>query len=248
MADVVNTGARRLKGRKRATRIRKDSLSRRALKLLAEPLDPTLISERETREGRLVQYIEGTAAIKQANRIFGFDAWGAEVIGEVAYRPMKLIDSVTEAQAAVGMYTATVEVAVRGCTPRSDVGCSFVVEETPEAHEAAYKGAVTDAIKRALRHFGGQFGLEVRSNDRQAAIQEAAPNAPPVSPGRLEEMRRKVVQLSARLGDDEAKARSWTQERYGQPLEELNQEQLADAVRFLADQNNRRNGHRRQAA
>ncbi len=246
MPDIRHLGARRLKRRKRAQRAQKQSLSRRALKLLAEPLDPTLISERETRDGRFVQYIEGSAAIRQANRIFGPGAWGAEVIGEVAFRPMKLIDPVTESEAAVGMYAATVSVSIRNCSSRSDVGCSFVAEETPEAHEVAYKGAVTDALKRALRHFGVQFGLELRSNDRQAA--EASRNELPVSAGRLEEMRRKVVHLSARLGYDEAKARSWTEERYGQRLEELSEEQLADAVRFLADQNNRRNGGRRRAA
>ena len=36
---------------------------------------------------------------------------------------------------------------------------------TPEAHEAAYKGAVTDALKRALRHFGDEHTRH-RSEDR----------------------------------------------------------------------------------
>jgi len=167
----------------------------------------------------------------------------------------------------VGMYTATVRVTVRGCQPKADVGCGFVAEETPEAHEAAYKGAVTDALKRALRHFGDQFGnrLYDRRNglDAMPALSESEgtpqPSAPAppgtASPAKVEEMRRKVLELSARLGVDEDKALAWVQKRYGQPLDALNAEQVADAVRSLADELNRRNslpagrrGSRRQAA
>jgi len=225
------------------------------LALLAEPLDPALVSERETRDGRVVQYIEGWAAIGQANRIFGFDGWGAEVAGEVAYRPLSLLDPDTGEALAVGMYTATVRVAVRGCPPKADVGCSFVSQDTPEAHEAAYKGAVTDALKRALRHFGDQFGLRLfdRRNGLEAmpALSESEgrprPSAPP-SPAKVEEMRRRVLELSARLGLDEGKALAWVRKRYGQPLDALSAEQVADALRSLAGELNRRGARPRRAA
>src|SRR3990170_299398 len=227
---------------RRAGNARADRLPRRVLGLLAEPLDPGLVSERGARDGRLLQYIEGWAAINQANRIFGYDGWGGEVVGEVIYRPMSLADPATDAPLAVGMYTAAVRVTVRGCPARSDVGCAFVAGETPEAHEAAYKGAVTDALKRALRHFGDQFGNSLY--DRRNVIELASPKpAAPASPERLEAMRRKVLDLSERLGVGETKARSWAQKRYGEPLDALGEEQLADAVRSLAEQLNRRNGH-----
>jgi DNA recombination protein Rad52 len=218
--------------------------------LLAQPLDHALVSERELRDGRLIQYIEGWVVINQANRIFGHDGWGAEVVGDVTYRPLSLADPVTDTPAAVGMYTATVRVTARGCPPKADVGCGFVAEETPEAHEAAYKGAVTDALKRALRHFGDQFGNGLY--DRRNAVDAAASRPPtPASPARLEAMRGKVLDLSQRLGVEEAKARASVEERYGRPLDELGEEQLAAAVRALADQLNRRNGQpaeRRRAA
>jgi len=155
--------ARRLRLRRRVEDAQSEGLPDRVLGLLGQPLDPLLVSERETREGRLVQYIEGWAAINQANRVFGFDGWGAEVVGEVAYRPLSLTDPDTGETIAVGMYMATVRVAARGCPPKADVGCSFVSQDTPEAHEAAYKGAVTDALKRGLRHFGDQFGNRLYS-------------------------------------------------------------------------------------
>jgi hypothetical protein len=144
------------------------------------------------------------------------------------------------------MYTATVRVTARGCPPKADVGCAFVADETPEAHEAAYKGAVTDALKRALRHFGNQFGNGLY--DRRNAVDTAAPRpATPTSPARLEAMRGKVLDLSQRLGIGDAKARASVEERYGRPLDELGAEQLAAAVRALADQLNRRNGQLRAA-
>ncbi len=241
--------ARRLMLLRRAGNTHSEALPSRVLALLEQPLDPALVSERETRDGRLIQYVEGWAAIGQANRVFGFDGWGAEVVGEVAYRPLSLADPDSGEAVAVGMYTATVRVAVRGCPPKADVGCSFVSQDTPEAHEAAYKGAVTDAMKRALRHFGDQFGnrLYDRRNGLDAVPalsgSEGTPQpSAPASPAKVEEMRRKIPELSARLGVDEDKALAWVQKRYGQPLDALSAEQAADAVRSLADELNRRNG------
>lgn len=243
------SGGRRLRLRRRAEDTHSEGLPKRVLDLLGKPLDPLLVSERETRDGRSVQYIEGWAIINQANRVFGFDGWGSEVVGEVNYRPLSLADPDTGELIAVGMYTATVRVAVRGCPPKADVGCAFVSQDTPEAHEAAYKGAVTDAMKRALRHFGDQFGnrLYDRRNglDAMPALAESdgkpQPSAP-ASPAKVEEMRRRVLELSARLGVDEDKALAWVEKRYGQPLDALSGEQVADAVRYLADELNRRNG------
>ncbi len=255
-----SSGGRRLRLRRPAQDARSEGLPYAVLGLLEQPLDPALVSERETREGRLVQYIEGWVIINQANRIFGFDGWGAEVVGEVAYRPLSLADPETGEALAMGMYTATVRVAVRGCPPKADVGCSFVSQDTPEAHEAAYKGAVTDAMKRALRHFGDQFGnrLYDRRNgpDATPALSEGTPRPwAPASPAKVEEMRRRVLELSARLGIDEDRALAWVGKRYGQPLDALSATQVADAVRSLAHELNRRNGvpasgrpNRRQAA
>jgi DNA repair and recombination protein RAD52 len=216
------------------------------LALLAQPLDPVLVSEREGRDGRVFPYIEGWLVINQANRIFGHDGWGAEVVGDVSYRSLSAADPTSSGSPALGMYTATVRVTARGCPARSDVGCAFVAEETTEAHETACKGAVTDALKRALRQFGDQFGNSLY--DRRYAFDVSPRRTPSASPARLEDMRRKVLDLSERLGADEAKARAWVEERYGQPLDELSAEDLADAVRSLAEDLNRRNSSRRPAA
>ena len=136
MANVRRNrpAASRLTAGKTVSNTHSERLPRRVLALLAEPLDPGLVSERGARDGRLLQYIEGWAVINQANRIFGYDGWGAELVGEASYRPMSLIDPATDSPLAIGMYTAAVRVTVRGCPARSDIGCGFVAGETPEAH------------------------------------------------------------------------------------------------------------------
>ncbi len=217
----------------------RERMSTRVRGLLAKPLDWLLVSERESRDGRMLRYMDGPTAINQANRIFGYDGWGTELVGEVGFRPVRLSDPDTEATLAVGMYCAVVRVSVRGCAPRSDAGCGFVTADTPEAHEAAYKGAVTDALKRALRYFGDQFGNGLY--DRRAIAELRPLTSTPATPKKLEGMRRKVLELSTRIGLDAAEALSRVEKRYGEPLDALTEEQLAEAIRSLADEFNQRN-------
>lgn len=228
---------------------RKDGLPQRTLDLLAQPLSQDFIGERDMRDGRSVQFLEGWAAIDQANRLFGFDAWGAELVDSVSYHPLRLIDDLNQERLATGVYTATVRVTVRGCVPKSDIGCAFVKADTPEEHETACKGAVTDAMKRALRQYGDQFGNRLYDKRRSAMSDDSVggsrsrPNA--------EELRRRVVSLSKRLGRSEEHTLVWVRDQYETPLDEMSEDQLAEAVRSIAGQlnqrnsnvNGRRNGH-----
>ena len=113
-------------------------------KLLDQPLDPALVSQRQGPSGKMLDYIEGYSAIDQANRIFGHDGWSYEVFN------VKYNDSARS-------YTADVTVWALGCR-RADVGLTSLAGDGPEHHDMAMKGAVTDAMKRALRTFGAQFG------------------------------------------------------------------------------------------
>ena len=125
---------------------------------LGEPLDEGLVSHRKGRGGRTFAYLEGRAAIDQANRIFGFGGWGYELAGPVELRESESVDAKTGETRRMRAYAATVRVTVPGSPSRTDVGFHAVVEETAEGHETAFKGAVTDALKRALRGYGEQFG------------------------------------------------------------------------------------------
>lgn len=132
------------------------SFTEEQTKLLQEKLDSQHVSSRK-QSGISLSYLEGYHVIDEANRIFGFDKWGYTV---------DIIDTQKEqitigAQKKEGHYIgviAKVYLSVDGVY-REDVGfgsgrsTSFV-----DAHELAYKEAVTDALKRAFRSFGNQFG------------------------------------------------------------------------------------------
>lgn len=100
-------------------------------------------------------YIEGWHAINEANRIFGYDGW--------SYRILELATTSTHTNRNDTMvvgYLCRIEVSV-GDVVRQDVGFGTGMSKTDisSCHEGASKEAVTDALKRALRSFGNQFGL-----------------------------------------------------------------------------------------
>jgi len=212
-------------------------LSTATKRRLRQPLAPEYISERETGDGT-VRYLEGWRAIQLANAIFGEDRWGAEVVGEVTYRPIPQTGR-RNATPVLGIYTATVRVTVDGCGVHSDVGSAAVEEQTQEHHATACKAAVTDALKRALRHFGAGFG-----NDLSATLDGTDVVGPAVD---AEPLRREVIAIAARAGSDETRAREWVAEKYGCPLDELDARRLQDAVTRLARGLDRRNGHAQAA-
>ncbi len=217
--------------RRRTARTRR--LSRAALEQLARPLDPALVSERTTEDGEVLRYLEGWQAIEQANAVFGHDRWGAEVVGEVAYRPLPAAGS---GNAPAGIYTATVRVTARGCPPHSDVGTAVARNQTAEEHTTAPKAAVTDGLKRALRHFGARFG-----NGLGALPAGVSPVGAGAAPG---ELRRRVLEIAAGAGADEERTRAWVEQRYGRPLAELDAPSLLACVEALSRGLHRRNGAR----
>ncbi len=129
------------------------------LAALAQPLPRHLVKTRAADRGRAVAYLEGYTAIEQANAIFGYGRWGMRV-DVMQYTPLS--------DQGAGLYTATVTVTVEGCHDAQDVGTCAVRSATPDQHDMAVKGAVTDAMKRALRHYGDQFGNALYGKDAPA--------------------------------------------------------------------------------
>lgn len=221
-----------------------DGLPPAATKALEQPLDPVLISYRKGRSRRssaggkkrvaIFAYVEGRAAIQQANRIFGFGGWGYEVVGDVVPWETDAVDSETGEVRRVRSYAATVRVTVAGAPPRTDVGFHSVVEETPEGHETAYKGAVTDGLKRALRSFGDQFGNCLYGD---GAGDELAPS-----------LRATLVRLGIAQGFDEAKTRAAVKAKTGKDLDELSVAALTPLVEGAAKKLRQPNGEAKKAA
>ena len=136
------------------------------LKILNEELNSSRIKTRE--KGNIsLSYIEGFDVIETANNIFGFGNWSY------------LISSLTQVsqeqnhnQNFVVSYKALVKLSVYDenhlkSISRQDVGFGTGVAKTlSDAHENAGKEAVTDALKRAMRSFGNQFGNSLYDKSR----------------------------------------------------------------------------------
>ncbi|MYB23050.1 MAG: hypothetical protein F4066_03585 [Chloroflexi bacterium] len=240
-----------------------DALAPRVTEALAQPLDPQLVSQRKGRGGRKFDYIEGHTAIDQANKIFGFGGWGYELIGDVSLRTIEQTDSRTGEVTRTAAYSAVVKVTVPGAPSRTDVGFQPVADETPEGHETAYKGCVTDALKRALRSFGDCFGNGLygdppthartdpaRERDPQPRPQPAAERNPAQQPRRrvvqpaapadddqrdAANLRSQLIELSTEQGFTEEQVRSAVQAKTGRALDELGPAELNPLIASAAD-------------
>ncbi len=135
-----------------------------------------------------LSYLEGYDIIDTANFAFGFGNWGYE---------LKKLEQVSEEQNQNGNivigYKAIVSVTVfdvhhKHYVVREDVGYGTgIAREYASAHESAGKEAVTDAMKRAFRTFGNQFGnalydKEQRNVDHQSQQPRQLPPAHQAQP------------------------------------------------------------------
>ena len=128
-------------------------------KKLNKPLPKEAIKQREGGRGMMLDYLEGWWAIKNANKLFGVDNWSYEPVWE-NMKHIVLPD--TNKGKKTGLYTVPVVLKVKiedAVVVRSDIGSTQYYGE--EGKEMAIKGCVTDALKRCLRTFGAQFGLEL---------------------------------------------------------------------------------------
>ena len=136
------------------------------LQILNSELDSSRIKMRD--KGNIsLSYIEGHDAIETANRVFGFGNWDYAIS-----KLEQVSQEVNQNQNTVVCYKAVVQVLIHSenhtqDVSREDVGFGTGVAKTlADAHEGAAKEAVTDALKRALRSFGNQFGNSLYSKDK----------------------------------------------------------------------------------
>ena len=233
-----------------------DALTPRVTEALAQPLDPQLVSQRKGRGGRSFDYIEGHTVIDQANQIFGFGGWGYELIGDVTLREIEQTNSRTGEVTRSTAYSAVVKVNVPGAPSRVDVGFQAVTDESAEGHETAFKGTVTDALKRALRSFGDRFGNGLYG-DPPTSTRNSRPPGPFPEPRRQPQPRRRAVQptpdsahsderdaanlraqlieLSAQQGFSEQQVRVAVEAKTGRPLDELGPDDLNPLIASAAE-------------
>lgn len=156
---------------------------------LDRPLLPALVNKKDGRE-----YLAIYLAITQANRIFGHGGWQTEIRHHAP---------VTDNEGYVIGYkcVARVTVPALGVTVEG-VGFEHMTKprgerhpkQDAQAHDTAMKGAESDAVKRALRYFGDQFGnsLYEKTYDRRK-VYEFAERMVRVVEGSVENAKRKLL-------------------------------------------------------
>ena len=153
--------------------------SKEQIETLNQELENSRIKSREKGNVSL-SYIEGFDVIDTANLIFGYGNW--------SYLISKLEQVSQEQnhnQNFVVCYKAVVKLIVKDenhnkSISRQDVGFGSGVAKTlSDSHENAGKEAVTDALKRAMRSFGNQFGNSLYDKTKNhQANNESIPSKP----------------------------------------------------------------------
>ena len=213
-----------------------DGLSPAVINALSQPIDPALVSQRKGRAGRTYSYIEGHAAIDEANRVFGFGGWGYELAGDVTLRRIETVDTKTGEVKVSLAYSAPVRVAVSGAPPRTDIGFHAVAEDNADGHETAVKGAVTNGLKRALRSFGDRFGNGLYG-DQQPTGNPPRPDRVPVqahadrpNDSQAQTLRKRLMELAVEQGFDENQVRMAVVNRMGKSLDDLTTAELTPLI------------------
>jgi len=135
--------------------------------VLAHELDSSRIKSRS--KGNIsLSYLEGFDIIETANKIFGYGNWDYTIS-----KLEQVSQETNQNQNSVICYKAIVQIVVHDLQhqkhiSREDVGFGTGIAKTlADAHESGAKEAVTDAIKRAMRSFGNQFGNSLYDKSRQ---------------------------------------------------------------------------------
>ena len=233
-----------------------DGLTPAVTNALAQPLDPTLVSQRKGRGGRVFDYLEGHVVIDQANRIFGFGGWGVELVGDVTLRRIEAVDAQTGEVKVSLAYSAPVRVTVAGALPRTDIGVHPVTEDTPDGHDTAIKGCVTDGMKRAFRSFGSQFGNDFYGDQSSANVPAKPERVPAQSQPRTgkgvngkpaqaqsksrndaqaQTLRKRLVEIATEQGFDEDGLHTAVANRTGKSIDDLSAEELGPLVEAAAN-------------
>jgi len=170
--------------------------------LLKYNLDGNRVKTRQ--QGNIaLSYLEGYDIIDTANFAFGFGNWSYKVT-----TLEQISEELNQNQNKVIGYKAIVEVTVydlhhKATVTREDVGFGTGIgRDYASAHEGAGKEAVTDALKRAFRTFGNQFGNALYDksqknvdHNQQQPKQISQPNAQSQQPQRSQDPYAPLYQL-----------------------------------------------------
>ena len=194
---------------------------------LTAPLPPEAVKYRPGGYSQL-PYLSADYIIDQANRIFGFDGWEYEIVGDIQEiiipNPPKRVDQTTgEILPPLDRgFRATVKVTVTafesGPKVRAAVGFRPIAGHSIENFETAIKGAESDGLKRAFRGFGEQFGNglpKIARIHKQAA--QGTPAQQPAAPAQNKPSRPRAAQTAKKPAEPSTNTTP-TQERPAAPV------------------------------
>lgn len=127
------------------------------LEKLTQPFPPEAIKQREGRGHKMLSYVAGETVIKRLNEATG-NRWDLQV--EAIWS-----DTMPGGQTVM---LARVRLTLPGLGAREHIGVQVIGERDGED---MYKGAITDALKKAATLFG--VGLELYEDEPKAAPQSA---------------------------------------------------------------------------
>ncbi len=159
---------------------------------LKQPLEATRVAKRKGAGNMELSYLQGYDVISSLNEIFGFDGWSDRLIS------LDFVADVGKGE----MWRASVEISVmigERAVAHADTGVGISRSKNAEEIEKAIKEAVTDALKRAARKFGDQFGNSLYDKDapeHKGEQREKLATTPQLT--RSETARAKAVELGFR--------------------------------------------------
>ncbi|GAA5901361.1 hypothetical protein JCM5296_006769 [Sporobolomyces johnsonii] len=124
--------------------------------LLNKTLGPEQIANRPGGGGAKLTYLEGWKAINLANEVFGYNGW----FTDIKYLEADFIDYDPDTKRYSMGVTAIIRVRLQDGASHEDVGYGKLENTKSKADglDKCKKEAVTDGLKRALRHFGKLLG------------------------------------------------------------------------------------------
>ena len=130
-------------------------LDREMIAKLDAPFDEGRVKTKKVPGRSDASYLESYDVINKANEVFGYGGWGITI---------KSVEGIPNEKRV--QVRAIVTLHVGDCPPVDGFGVNTSMNLKPDSIETAYKGAVSDAEKRALRHFGKQFGNDLYDKER----------------------------------------------------------------------------------
>lgn len=146
--------------------------------LLDQPIPRSVVSTREAGRGEKLDYLQGWYVIDRLNKIFGSLGWGKSV--EIIEKEKeKTLDKYGN---DMYVYTVVVKVTLElysensrySYVQKEDIGsCQGISKKSfGDALEMAYKGAVTDTLKRCAKDLGMSMGLALYSKEQEFVVDD----------------------------------------------------------------------------